>query len=889
MPSSSASGQWWRDRLMELRQQGFDTRAIEYELVHDPAGASVLLDDYERLVLLCTSLEGDIELLPAHLEFEKRELSETLKKAEEAPEVERRLLSLMAAHRPWRLNSKRNRPLWRSAGLEKELDGILARLDALDSSMYSQAHDLLDLLDQPEMIVELKQGMIDIEQRQSERGAAQENMVIMLRERGFEVSGIEEMNLAERFERLQELQELEVKHAQLERMIMQTIGRFDVEAASDLNSQRKLLTGSRSSEEFNALVERVTETGADLAQRLEDLNHRFDLWTREGLRLGVVLPLLADELLVWEPRVEMLSISIEEYNEVWNRLQAQLLIWPDEPGIDAVEFGDLSDRDRIEDLVKELENRTEVSSDMVGAAIATWEKRGFDMGTLSSMRDQSPRRAESRLTELVPLLERAHEGLLKLESLDRSMLDAEVISGWKESMQGSSPEAGEVLAFEDWLSAAEKRNFRHREMLDEDWGYICSGDIVDGLDTSLLSLTEFEDLVTQAQRGGLESVRASLEGRSTTSVSGLMARMRGDLDIWIDSFRRDGWDVSGLESMLEHDHPRLMRELPEIRELVDGHEQFFRRIERLDWGRDPVLAERTLADLRRPERLPEISRDVRHLMLRLSASSADVEFEFNAWRPRPGAAIFTPLTGLGESSPQGVLPLQVQHVETKVIEGEAVDEDREVSLSVDEMDEQSPPPPKPSRTPEEPETSQPRAPGATRMEGWVDYIRAVEGVMHHLGLRMEPIGDSPDLGALEPVRKAVAPKVGLVPRDTRVDRLLRIFLRCMPLRLPDGVDFPRLTGMLGGLDESAGILSKWTIRRLERRHALVSKGLLANSEVLGEALKRIPSPAFAIPLEADYYEIPSIDQMQEFEAVARQLHSSIRLPKAGERPVPAAA
>ena len=195
MSDSSVSAQWWCDRLVELRKKGFDTQKIEHVLMLDSGNASELLDDYERLVTLCESLMEDIELLPANLEIERRVLLGSLKNPENAPEAERELLTLMAAHRPWRLTSRRSRSLWKSAGLEKVLDGILVRLDALDPSMYSHIHDILDLLEQPEKVSRLKEMTLDIEQRQSERGAAQANMASMLKEQGFEVADMDEMNL----------------------------------------------------------------------------------------------------------------------------------------------------------------------------------------------------------------------------------------------------------------------------------------------------------------------------------------------------------------------------------------------------------------------------------------------------------------------------------------------------------------------------------------------------------------------------------------------------------------------------------------------------------------------------------------------------------------------
>jgi hypothetical protein len=57
------------------------------------------------------------------------------------------------------------------------------------------------------------------------------------------------------------------------------------------------------------------------------------------------------------------------------------------------------------------------------------------------------------------------------------------------------------------------------------------------------------------------------------------------------------------------------------------------------------------------------------------------------------------------------------------------------------------------------------------------------------------------------------------------------------------------------------ILSKWTRTRLEARHNGAKGILLEDAAILGHALERIPGPGTPMPLDADDYELPKLDDI----------------------------
>ena len=119
------------------------------------------------------------------------------------------------------------------------------------------------------------------------------------------------------------------------------------------------------------------------------------------------------------------------------------------------------------------------------------------------------------------------------------------------------------------------------------------------------------------------------------------------------------------------------------------------------------------------------------------------------------------------------------------------------------------------------------------------------------------------LRSLTELRKELAKFVGISPRDTRVDRVLRLLLRTMPINLPEKIKLYTLTEIILKLNKIVISLNKWTSKRLERRHSEPSRKLLQDAEQLGKILDKIPSPGFSIPLIKDDYELPTIVNIED--------------------------
>ena len=138
-----------------------------------------------------------------------------------------------------------------------------------------------------------------------------------------------------------------------------------------------------------------------------------------------------------------------------------------------------------------------------------------------------------------------------------------------------------------------------------------------------------------------------------------------------------------------------------------------------------------------------------------------------------------------------------------------------------------------------------------------------------MGLGILGIKENLDHENLERVRFAIASKVGIKPRDARVDRLLKLALRLIPRTLDS--DVRKRAGMISLLASSSEKLNEWAALRLRSRNATVGEGLLENSWNLGKTLSRIPGPGFGIPLEPDNYQLPGADELNKLAGEVAKL------------------
>ena len=851
MDDSITSEPWWQGRINEVKSKGFNTENIVIKLNKNESQASALLEQYEAQISLSISLKEEVEKLPNSLEVERGKLLKQLKNVEEVTKVQGKLNSLISTFFPWRIAAKNNKILWDSAGRGMTLEKIIRKLDNLDSSMNSHILDLLPLFETPETFNELIKKVNNIEVRQSERIATLDSMASLLSERGFEIKGFNEMSLEERFDAVEELQKLDEKHMELERRIKRTIGRFDQNAATNYDRQRMLLTKTRSNEEFDSLIERVKMTEKNYLIRLENINNQFSSWIQEGFKLNIHIPILADELLERESQVEKISENIGEYKLIWDRLVHQYNIWPEEEAVTEIEYGIISERNDIEIIVIELERRSSLIGEEVQSKITKWKDKDFELGEIERLCEINPRLAQNKMEGAALIFEQIVEAKYLLNALDLSFFGSEKKKMWDDKLKNSIPNKIMLEELMKWISITEKRNLRHRNMLEKEWLKFQNRP---NINVSELSLMEFEELIQKRE------LDYSKKSNMLNQKNNLKDRLLIQVKFWIENLKKEGWDVETLELMFDEKPNEVLDAKSEISKQILNYNNLIKRLEKLPWERNVSLAKEVLDNLRKPELLKEIHDLVPQYMQILANSpiqNEDEGFDFIPWLPNNK---FTPV----------VKPKDIPEAEVIIDDKELEPiKENEVFTPVLPIQEN-----KSSEIIKEIKSIK-YQPGTKE---WEIYTKRLKKILVGLGINANPnLNEVKSLDSLSSLRKELAKQVGVTPRDSRVDRLLRILLRVIPINLPEGLNLLSLTEIIERLTFCVHKLNEWTAKRLERRHSTPSGKLLEDSKVLGIALGKIPSPGFSIPLISDNYDLPSINNIEDLIESVSKLENNILL------------
>jgi len=872
---------WWQSHIDKIKSEGFDINELIKKLKENSNQASVILEQVEKDFFLAMELKKNISELPNKFEIERSNLLKKLKDLKNVYDVQEDLNLLLSTFFPWRNSAKRNKILWNSAGRGATLDKIVRRLDNLDASMNSQILNLLPLFETPENFNELLKKINGIEVRQSERISTLDSMASLLSEKGFEIQGFNEMSLEERFDAIEELQILDDAHMKLERRINRTIGRFDSEAAINYNQQRLLLTKTRSLSEFESLLERVKNSENDYLTRLENINNQFSLWIKEGFKLNVHVPILADELLEKEGAITNFSQKIQEYKQIWERLVAQYTIWPEEEAVTQIEFGVLSEKNDIEVIVLELEKRSELIAEEVQVMITKWKNKDFELKDIEELNLINPRTAKNKMDESAIIFEELIEARFRLNSLDLSFIGESKREEWNKKLINSIPNYSLLNELLEWVSIIEKRNQRHRKMLEDEWEKYQN---LSEEETSKLTLIEFENLIRKMNSD--ESIKLN----KFNSKNSLKERLIIEIKLWIDNLKIIGWNVESLELMILQQPNKVLEAKPEITKQIKDYDKLIRRLENLPWERNVDLAKKIIEDLKRPELLKTIHDLVPQYMQTLATSSKqnnELDFDFKPWKPNTNIA-------------SSIKPKEIP--EAEVIIGDSIssiDGGRVGTLEQIFVDAEKKVKPQdysniPSYNLETPHNQSNLVHYEEKKleqelkeikpieykpdaKEWGIYTNSLKNILSKLGIIVNYELISKDLKSLSAIRKDLAKHVGITPRDSRVDRLLRILLRLIPISLPESISLLSLSETIEKLTFCVEKLNDWTGKRLERRNNSSSGKLLTDSKNLGLELLKIPSPGFAIPLTSDNYDLPSINDFSDLNKAVHKLEKSILL------------
>ena len=881
---------WWNERLDAWSSEGFNVDSFRSSLEAEPNSASELLLRFDSLIVKNRLLRKRVIDSTMSREEKSGWLSQ-LDKVENTESILKKWNEDAAINRPWEPYIVKAEDRWSQQGRRSNLSALVKRLNSLDPSSFSACQPLLILFDDVSSEGLISSMLDEIESDEARRRQVVNEMIDLLGREGVDASDARSMKINDALDHLSSLQS-KADGARNNRLrIEREIRPYDDELANRLlEKNSKDLT-----EEVDAIIN-------NLSERLSSLTSTIEEWKHLGVKFPDDGKILPHDLLDWEAELPEIEAAVEIHLRALERWREFATLWPDKCG-DSSLVGRLDKTEEFVDLVDSLDQEWRELELEGMQIIGSWEDKGFAMDVWRARMAEEPRSATAWLRREEVNYQAANTLIEALMSLDASIDGEDEIMRRVGILREFELDNDLIDEMNYFIETRARRGARHRSMLETDWMDLVRKGLAEDRPTASLTLAEFESLIADA--------------RTNKQHSGIpIERLEGRMVEEIEEWYQQGFSIDGLNEMLEKDPVNLALRMTTMREAVANHEKLRRRVSSLDWTRAPIMSIEVNLDLSMPERLASLSARIPELMKELAQCKVeDPDFKFVAWRPRMRTRRV--LVPAPESAEEDAMEAILKEMETEVSESEEIDvepeEEVEEEIIDEEIVEEEPPKKKPGRIKGLVSGGGRDGVGKfgavgdviggiTDRIGVTDYGLAgksaakkkqkeeveqqdvvvsdsssMESILRSLGLEKEA-DMLLDNGDVNSVRRALASHVGLEPRDTRLDRLLRLSLRLMPKG--DDEDEQRYA-LLSNLSELAKELSKWTRIRLEARHSGAVGSLLEDSLTLGEALIRIPGPGTALPLEADDYDLPAPDDIDSLSNEVRVLKRRVMLANSG--------
>ncbi len=599
---------WWNERLEAWSHEGFDTGPIRITLEENPDTASELMIDCENLVKINRALRKRI--IESSLSHEKK--SEWLTRLDDFSSTERTLLeweSDSRENRPWEPYVNRAEKKWIDLGVRNDLTKIVKRLEMLDESSYPACQPLYILFDNVGNLEVIQTMLTEIENDENKRRDIIVEMISLLQEEGVDASAARMMNISDALDYINSMQGVAKEMRSTRLRIDKEIRPFDEELADRLIAKRN----EGLDDEVSAIVE-------NLGTRLTNLNSKIKKWENDGIQISDKSKISAEELLEWEANLPDLEKMIETHMaaaERWNHFRK---VWPEK--VSHIEFiGQLEKTDELLDIVDSLEAEWRTFELEGMEIISKWEDFGFVMDLWRQRISDEPRSGLAWLKIEDENYSMAKDLIDALMRLDASISGEDEILRRATILREFELETSLLEEMSDFIEKHARRSALHRSMLEIEWLDIVRTKGVRDKPTANLSLSEFEKLISDANTG---------KGGFSLPIDRLEDNLRNEIERW----HQLGYNVDSLREGLSIDAVDMAMKISSIREAVKNHDQLIRRLENLDWRRDPKLSVAINNQLSQPDKLPLLAANIPKIAVELSRKDVEDEhFRFIPWRP----------------------------------------------------------------------------------------------------------------------------------------------------------------------------------------------------------------------------------------------------------------
>lgn len=774
---------------------------------------------------------------------------------------------------PWESGYYRWNPKWEVDEERRSQFWNIMNLSAtLDESSWTSLDLLLPLMGDPEnysnIIAELEQ-LVQDEQRQHN---LLEKAVLQLKEKGYSVD-LESLKIIERFDEVERLQRYSNQIDLLQLQIQSNIVPFDpVLADTFMGRVEKLI--ETPSEDLQTLEKNVTTISEHLQARLDEMNALIRLWHSGGYTYEGRSRILPEELLEWEHLLPEIEQQYHRHSGAFERWKEIKKLWNHEDASIEQIVGKLEHTDALLDKIDALEQQW-TQKELQGASlIERWEQLGFEMDVWRYKITQEPRQGLDELNQQLPFYERANSLLENMLQLDTSLGGEEETENRSTILRTMDLDADLLDEMQHWLDKKTLRNTRHRRMLQTEWERAAREGKADPDKT-------FADLHT------FETAVASLEHRSqnimsTGATSHAIERTKAELL----RLEERGWNITELLQLQEQQPDAFFQQFSQAIETMSRIQSIQRRLANMDWRRDVQRASEVSIKVRNPLELMNLEQQIPALIRYLAEREIEDEaYSYPVWLPEQRPILLPKeqtriRKSPAKNQPQSTLE-EAHEAMLEAMDGEPATEVEEVKEIANTVQTTSLPVDKDIKSIEEEGALVVEEPKTTIepvsssvVEG---DLTSYERLLRLIGLTEEAdilVGSSD----ISNVRRALASYVGDEPRDLRVDRLLRLVLRLLPLGDADDSKRSKMIDLLG---EAIPKYNQWVRMRLEARHMGASGDFFEDATRLGTALNRVPGPGVRVPLKADVLPLPETSNLNELQQQTERLIQSMNLPTAG--------
>lgn len=911
------------------------------QIIEESENISELIIDLEILVQKSSELQKRIASLPENLQPEMVDSWRTdILNPLNFEKISEDYLSWAKEHRIWEITMFNSLDQWLDLSLESEYDDVLARLDVLDVSSQATIRPFTKKLSNPSLFSEIEK-MLELAEKSEQKQRETIRIALdELAKAGIQTKDLDNLPLMEAISEVEKLQSYFEISEKLKLIVKDRIQPFDEELAVLYVKKidERILQNPKKLED---LFEELYAVVDNFEDRLNKMNSILKDWKQKGVFFENKSRISKSELIHWEGNLEKTSEIIDSQLQAIDQGNVFEKLWPTEStrlselkgNLDKVEEYNL-ELNNLKQMWKEYELK-------LSSLIQKWQFYGINMKRWENRSDQEPRLAYNLLLKQEHVYKKIANLIQDLEGMDVSFEGQEEVAKRLEFIRTQDLNLQEVELLGDWVQTQLKRRARHREMLEKEWKALQRNGILSS-DANTLdwTLAEFEEMISRGQKGELMpelgfASKSNKHSRMKRNAEAQITRWKAEgwdvsglENLLSTSVEEVARALVRIRANVE-DYPSLRRRLQMLpwqknRDLALKIEQMSARPDELGELKSKFSTwVKTLATSPHSDERYEISlfsaKTGRMTLLPMTEEASEPQNEEGIPVDQHDVVDvkLDELNSIPEDSPEEMVEEEVEveqeirvELEIESEEGHIDSNENEFSLPLEELETTDDTYDRGTQAElaedeietEETDILESDAVENDQLESYEDvesndlevkslisvnppdnssinqeHLNSVSLFLNKIGLD-EISSKVSDSDFLKVARRGLASMVGIEPRDSRVDRLLRLSLRLLPDGNPE--DEKRMT-ILNALIPAVEIHHTWTKKRLQARRGQGTGDYLHDSALLGTALERIPGPGLFVPLSRDEFDMPASDNLPELSKVALELAQAMSLPTAG--------